>query len=283
MKRIFALIGISLLLVACQKESGVEEENREQTILNVAYGQDTAQRMDIYLPANRNTTETKALVLIHGGAWGSGDKSELNDAIAVFRQRLPGYALFNINYRLGQLPSTNPFPTQENDVKAAFSTIVERAGEYRFNKDRLAAFGVSAGAHLAMLQAYKQTTPRVTAIVNMFGPTDMVALYNSLQTQLERVIFQALLGGSPASNAAMYQASSPVNHVSAQSPPTLILHGSDDPVVPVAQATALKDKLDGAGVPVQMVIYPGEGHGWFGAPLADTYNRVASFLNTHNP
>ena len=133
-----------------------------------------------------------------------------------------------------------------------------------------------------MLQAYKNNTPKVKALVDMFGPTDLVGLYNSLTTPVERFIFQALLSGTPTTNAALYQSSSPIHFVSTQSPPTLILHGGADPLVPVSQSTALEAKLKAAGVPVQMHVYPEEGHGWFGANLTDSYARIAEFIKTHN-
>ena len=94
---------------------------------------------------------------------------------------------------------------------------------------------------------------------------------------------QALLGGTPSTNAALYQASSPINFVSARCPPTLILHGGADPLVPVSQSTALKATLESVNVPVQMVIYPTEGHGWLGANLSDSYGKIADFLKTYNP
>ncbi len=282
MKQFFFSFLISVVFVACQKETSDTFQNAEKTILNVSYGADTAQRMDVYLPADRTTTNTKVLVLIHGGAWSTGDKTEFNEYIPVLKQRLPGYAFFNINYRLGEFPSTNPFPTQEGDVKTAFEAIVAKAEEYGFNKEKLAVLGASAGAHLALLQSYKNNSPRVKALVNMFGPTDMVALYNNLTTPFERTVLQSLLGGTPVTNAAMYQGSSPINFVSAQSPPTLIFHGELDPLVPISQSIALKEKLQQANVPVQMVTYPNEGHGWTGDNLTDSYNRISTFLNTYN-
>jgi acetyl esterase/lipase len=284
MKQFFYSFLIVVFISSCQKESNdTASENTEKTLLDVAYGSDPAQRMDVYLPANRNTTETKVLVLVHGGSWSSGDKTEFNEYIPVFKQRLPGYAIININYRLGQQPAINLFPTQETDVKAAFDAIVAKAEEYRFNKEKLATLGVSAGAHLALLQAYKNNTPKVKAVVDMFGPTDLVAIYNNATTSLEQLILQTLLSGTPTTNAALYQSSSPIHFVTAQSPPTLILHGGADPIVSPSQSTALKAKLEADDVPVQMVLYPGEGHGWTGANLTDSYNKIEAFLKTYNP
>ena len=280
MRQVFSLFFVALFFVSCKKQEANQESY--QTLYAVSYGSDTAQRMDVYLPPDRNTTNTKILILIHGGAWTSGDKTDFDSYIPDFKQRLPNYVIANINYRLAYAPANNLFPTQENDVKAAFNFILTKADEYHFNKEKLAVLGASAGAHLALLQCYKNSSPKVKALVDMFGPTDMVALYNS-SDQFSRLAIQSLLSGTPTTNPAIYQSSSPINFVSAQSPPTLILHGGVDPLVPIAQSIALKNKLQSISVPVQMVTYPNEGHGWTGASLTDTYNQIVNFLANNNP
>lgn len=292
MKKIFSVVIISLFVVACQKETdnvidtaNGNQQLAEQTIMNVSYGSDTAQRMDVYLPAGRTTTTTKAIIMIHGGAWIGGDKTEMNQFIPVIKQKMPEYAVFNINYRLGALPATNPFPTQENDVKAAVNFVLNKAGEYKFNTEKTVILGASAGGHLALLQAYKNNTPKMKAAVSLFGPTDIAALYDAYAgNSLNQFGLQLLLNGTPATNAASYNASSPINFVTAQTPPTLLLHGSADPIVPIAQSTALKAKLETAGVPVTMVTYPNAGHGdWTNATFADAYVQIVSFLASKNP
>ena len=282
MKHFFSFLFITLFFIACKKEEAfINQPLAEQTMTNVSYGPDPAQKMDIYLPANRTTTDTKIFIMIHGGAWSSGDKTELNDYIPVFKQRLSNYAIFNINYRLAVLPGTNLFPAQENDVKTAFDFIMGKAGDYKFNPAKLAVLGASAGGHLALLQSYKNSTPKVKALVDMFGPTDMVTLYNT-STPLAQAGLQSLLAGTPITNPSLYQTSSPIQYVTAQSPPTLILHGGVDPLVPIAQSNALKTKLQAMGASVQMVTYPLEGHGWTGPSLNDTYDKITAFLLANN-
>ncbi|MEO5562456.1 MAG: alpha/beta hydrolase [Chitinophagaceae bacterium] len=78
--------------------------------------------MDVYLPANRNTGSTLVLILIHGGGWQEGNKSDFDPFVASLQQRLPGYAIFNVNYRLAG-NGTNLFPSQENDIKATVEFI----------------------------------------------------------------------------------------------------------------------------------------------------------------
>lgn len=286
MKRIFSVILLSVFFVACQKETTTTEQPlAEQTIDNASYGADPSQRMDIYLPAGRRTQTTKAIIVVHGGAWISGDKTEMNQFIPVIKQQLPEYAIFNINYRLGALPSTNPFPTQENDVKTAVDFIIAKASEYKFNTDKLVLLGASAGGQLVLLQGYKQTSPKVKAIVSLFGPTDIAALYNFYPAgSLSQTALQLLMGGTPATNAGLYQSSSPLNYVTAQSAPTLLLHGTADPIVPINQSTVLKTKLEASGVSVKMVSYPNAGHGdWDSPTFALAYAEIVSFLSAKNP
>lgn len=285
MKKFFLLFYIAVVFVACQKETKTDNTTQtpEKTLLDLSYGSSAEQKMDVYLPANRTATDTKILILIHGGSWISGDKADFNEYIPVFKQRLPGYTLVNINYRLGKLPATDVFPTQETDVKAAVDFILSKSSEYIFNKEKVAVLGASAGGHLALLQSYKYTSPKVKALIDMFGPADMVDLYNSLTDPIERFGLQTLMSGTPTSNAALYQSASPINFITAQNPPTLILHGGMDPIVPISQSIALKAKLQAAGVPVQMVTYPTEGHGWTGANLTDSYQKIETFLTQYNP
>ncbi|HTG54878.1 MAG TPA: alpha/beta hydrolase, partial [Niabella sp.] len=159
---------------------------------DVAYGSASSNIMDVYLPANRSTTRTKVIVLIHGGAWADaekygqrkGDKSDFAAVIDSLRRRMPDWAIFNLNYTLatitGILPpkGNNVFPVQEKDVKKAVQYIYDNRQAFSIS-DQWVLAGASAGAHLAMLQAYKNySTIRPKAVVNLFGPVDMTALYN---------------------------------------------------------------------------------------------------------
>ena len=174
MKNWYLIIGISLLLVSCQKEQDLSPiVLEEKTELNAAYGTNATHKMDIYLPKARSTATTKVMILIHGGAWSTGDKTDFTAYVDTLKRRLPGYAFFNINYRLAT-GTPNLFPTQENDVKAAIEFIYSKRDEYNVS-DKFVLLGVSSGAHLSLLHAYKYTSPvRIKAVVDFFGPTDLV-------------------------------------------------------------------------------------------------------------
>jgi acetyl esterase/lipase len=283
MKMLLALLFTMSIFTSCQRtESSTAVYNTNlpaNNFINVSYGKDSLQKMDIYLPANR-TDSTKVLVLIHGGGWAGGDKSEFAAAIPVLQEKLPQYAIFNINYRLAN-QTTNHFPTQENDVQAALQFITGKAAEYGISKD-LVLLGASAGAHLALLQAYKYNTPVVPeAVISFFGPTDMADMYNRQSNGYYKMALQLLVGGTPDAKLNVFTQSSPIHFVSKQSPPTLLLHGGADGLVPVSHSKRLKEKLEKENVPAELVIYANEGHGWYGANLTDSYNRIEKFLKTH--
>lgn len=252
----------------------------QQNLTNVAYGSDSLQTMDVYLPANRSAQSTKSLILIHGGGWTSGSKAEFSTYIDSFKTRLPDYAIFNLNYRLAD--GGNLFPTQENDVKAAVDFIAAKAESYQVNPDKFVLLGVSAGAHLALLQAYKNPSPQIKAVVDYFGPTDLLTMYQKPWHPLVPMALQLITGTTPAQNKTLYTASSPVEFVSPASPPTLILHGAKDEVVNVSQSKALAQKLAAAGVKLQLEIYPAERHGrWYGKALVSSFDHIENFLRAN--
>ena len=280
MTRYLLVVILSIsILTSCQKgldDTPGSSSLAAQTIKDVSYGADALQKMDVYLPAGRTDATTKVMIMIHGGAWSSGDKTDFNDYVDTIKKRQPDYAIFNINYRLA-LSSTTTFPAQENDVKSAVEFIFSKLSEYHVSQ-KIVLLGASAGGHLALLQGYKYTTPvKAKAIVDFFGPTDMTVLYNTANPLVQPVI-AAVVGATPLTNATLYQQSSPINFVTAQSPPTIIFQGGLDPLVPVTQSTSLDAKLLLMGVTHQYVFYPTEGHSWVGANLSDSFDKLQAFL-----
>ena len=285
MNRIVLFVVTTLLFFSCQKSNPAEPSLiiepallQASTQLDVAYGANARNKMDVYLPTGR-TLATPVMIMIHGGGWSSGDKTDLNVYVDTLKKRLPSYAIININYRFA-LNASTAFPMQENDVKAAIDFIFSKRTEYQIS-DKFVLMGVSAGAHLSLLQAYKYNTPvKIKAVVDFFGPTDMAAMYNDPASIFAppSSIAQLFNGATPATNPTAYAQSSPITFANAQAVPTIILHGGVDPVVKVSQATALRDKLVSFNIVNQYVFYPTEGHGWSGALLTDSFNKIQSFL-----
>lgn len=263
-----------------EKPLAQEKDLPQQKLVNVPYGKDSFQVMDAYLPKDRSVNHTKSLILIHGGGWNSGSKAEFAAYIDSFRTRLPDYAIFNINYRL--VHTGNYFPTQENDVRQAIEFIAGKAGDYHVNKDKFVLLGVSAGAHLSLLHAYKYKSPKIQAVIDYFGPTDLVAMYHNPWHPLVPLALQMITGTTPEQSPDLFKSSSPIEFISPQSPPTLIMHGGRDDIVNVSQSKALANKLKEAGVKHQLEIYPSERHGrWYGKSLTSSFDHIENFLKTH--
>lgn len=279
-----AMLAATLFLAACSKDNaGNDSAVSAQNISNVAYGTDPLQKADIYLPANRSSNSTKVMIMIHGGAWSVGDKTDFTAFADTIKRRLPDYAIININYRLANA-ANNLFPTQENDVKTAVEFIYSKRNDYHIS-DQFVLLGASAGAHLAMLQAYKYASPvRAKAVVDFFGPSDMTAMYNDPAPFAPPSSIAGVVGGTPATHAALYQSSSPLTFIDAQSPPTIIFQGGMDPLVKPSQSTAVRDKLTAANVANEYVFYPTGGHGdWDAATFTDAFNKIQAFLQVHVP
>ena len=272
-----------LFIASCSKEKEKPSPDPGIPALsmqNVSYGTETDQSMDVFLPAGRSVDTTKLIVLIHGGTWSSGDKADFNSYITSLKQVRPGYAIVNLNYRLVSILG-NTFPAQEEDVKKAIEFIVSKRQEYKIS-DQVILLGASAGAHLATLQAYKyESTIKIKALIDFFGPTDLTKLYDDATNGQVQTVLAFVTGTTPDINPDLYFNSSPINFVNAQSPPTLILQGQLDPLVPYRQSENLKDKLASFGVPVSYFLYPNQGPGWEGDDLIDSFKRIDDFLKLY--
>ncbi|HRO45411.1 alpha/beta hydrolase [Agriterribacter sp.] len=268
---------ISVVLLSCKKEAPPPDLHTPAVnYTNMAYGNDARQVMDIFLPEGRTIQHTKTIFIIHGGGWTEGDKADMAEAVAYLKKELPLYAFVNVNYRLASNGSVNIFPAQEEDIKSAVGFYLNRSGEYLVSED-LVMGGASAGAHLAMLHSYKNDPGKhVKAVVDFFGPTDLVALWN--EGVLQQWALLGAVGRLYTDNPDIYVNSSPLNFITNQSPPTIALQGGADFIVIPAQTTSLVNRLIEQGVKNQLVYYPLESHGWAGANLLDSYNKIIAFI-----
>lgn len=284
MQKLFLILCTYFLFAACQKDNDETPPppppEPSKTELNVAYGTDPKQTYDAYLPAGRKTTTTKVIIYIHGGGWSGGDKTEMTPYVDTLKKRMPDFAVFNINYRLAT-GAPNLFPTQEMDVKKAIEFIYSKRSEYGIS-DKFVLLGASAGGHLSCLYAYKYNTPvKIKAVVDFFGPTDLVDMFNNPANFLVPFQLMSVTGGTPTSVPTIYAEANPLNYITAQSPPTIILHGGVDIVVLPSQSVLLKNKLSSFGVTNQYVFYPSENHGWGGATMTDSFDKISAFLNAN--
>jgi acetyl esterase/lipase len=287
MKKIFSFLIMPFFIFACKKIDGEPPvylpATPAKTILNVAYGTDAYQIMDVYLPENR-TADTKIIIAIHGGGWVLGDKADVTNILDSLRKRLPNYAFININYRLSNAP-VNLYPIPNNDVTSAINFVLGKKAEYMIS-DKMILFGISAGGHLALYESYKNNnTGNIKAVVSAFGIPDLTDMWNNPagSPNFSRPALTNYLGTNPIVNASIYAQASPITYVTAQSVPTQLFHGTADTLVRYQQSVALKNKLQTLSVPVQYTEYIGEGHGWVGPPLSDTYSKITLFVKQYLP
>lgn len=275
----FLIASLSFFFLGCNEESDPAfREDEAIDILNESYGDKAANTMDVYLPAGRNTSDTPLFIYIHGGAWNSGDKSEILAFRNLIESEFQGYAIISLNYSLYNFNTgTGQFPTQEYDIVDAINYILGKTDDWNVSKKIILA-GSSAGGHLALLHSYKhQNIGNIQAVLALFPPTDLKTLFefNSLTQQG----LQLLVGGTPESNPDAYAISSPLTYVSFRSVPTVFFHGTEDVVVPITQSELLREKLDEKEVPYYYESIPGQGHGFELSTYPIIIQKAADFIN----
>ena len=177
------LIGL-MLFTKCEKSDppSFQVAAEAKAYVDLAYGNDPLQKMDVYLPPNR-TSNTGIIVLVHGGSFIGGDKSQFTPISKYLAAS--GFAVLNINYRLvdatgmfGQNPvhleSKIKIKDQVADVGAAVDYALAHAKQWVASPGRLAVVGHSAGGTLGLLYGYgTKNTGKVKAIVNIAGALDV--------------------------------------------------------------------------------------------------------------
>lgn len=302
--RPFAIVFVSLLCsrtIAAEDNAAPERPKlppgfvAEYDVKYVADG-DEAQSLDIYFPEKRAGEPLPLLVWIHGGGWQGGSKAR-----PPYLNQLPrGYVVASIEYRFSQKA---PFPAQIQDCQAAIRWLRANAEKYGIDPDRVGVGGASAGGHLAALlgtsggkKAFEaiggneEQSDRVQAVCDIFGPTDFWTVISQAEEDKnvksalkwnEGDPYSRLIDGKLGQDKAKCEAVSPVNYVSKDDPPFLILHGDRDNLVPYAQSVELRDLLADAGVEVTLQRLPGAGHGGPAFALPAVGRLAASFFDKH--
>ncbi|MBK7432423.1 MAG: alpha/beta hydrolase [Chitinophagaceae bacterium] len=287
------LMAVCLLMSSCIKETpgggggtgggGTGGGTQiERIILDTAYGSDPKQKMDVYLPAGR-TTATKLIILIHGGGWEAGDKSDMNYYKNILRAKWPEAAIANVNYRLASNAANIHHTQIMGDISSAVNFILNNKTQFVVS-DSLLMVGASAGAHLAMLYTYAYNTGnKVRAVADFFGPAvlDDWSWYNSFNIWIGKPIKDLLIQyNNTAWNVPVYQANSPFSTATATSRPTIIFHGTIDVIVPLYQSQWLRGRLNSIGVPNEYYEYL-DGHGFNTGNTDDAMNKTVNFFKTH--
>lgn len=248
--------------------------------------------LHLLLPREPLTRPLPVVVFIHGGAWRGGSRDVGIPALAPLVAS-GHYAGASVGYRLSQEAI---WPAQIHDCKAAIRWVRAQAGKYGFDPNKIGVWGGSAGGHLVSLLGTSGDvkelegdngspgfSSRVQCVVDFCGPSDFLEFAKFKRTALPPTASpdspeSMLLGGPVLERQEAARQASPVTYVSADDPPFLIVHGTDDPLVPFSQAELLCAALKKAGAKPLFVKIEGGGHG-IGGP--EVSKRVRAFLDKH--
>lgn len=214
--------------------------------------------MDFYRAVGR-TTPAPCVVMIHGGGWDSGDRTQLPAVNHHLARR--GYAVAAVSYRLA--PET-VWPAQADDIAAAIAHFKTHATELGIDPTRLVLMGRSAGGQLATVVAYGRSDTAVRGAVSFYGPHDQVFAWGfSREDDILNAVklLRQYLGGAPEEAAEAYRtASAYLIATKDNAVPTLLVHGLQDPMVWHKQSERLHAKLDELDVPNALVSLPWATH-----------------------
>jgi len=291
-QRAFTLLFVCLAVGTTTTESFSQQRRQAPgvppTFANVPYvpnGGDR-QQLDIFLPPNyQEGAKLPVLVWIHGGSWQSGSKDDMKMILGLMplfsggKKNFvgQGYACVSINYRFIRQA---PFPAQIEDCKTAIRWLRANAKTYNLDPERIGVWGVSAGGHLAAMlgtSPYKKAfevgenldqSSAVQAVCDIFGPTDFTVIFETPTAELTELLggrdLDALarlaLGGTVSEKRELITSMSPITHITKDCPPFLIIHGTEDKLVPVSQSTRFYDALKKAGIDVELILQEGAGH-----------------------
>ncbi len=281
----------SLLMASCSKEysneTGFVIDSTSipavaKTIKDQAYGTDSLQKADIYLPANRTTATTKTLIILHGGYWFQGSKSDNDSAILILQKLYPDLNIVNANYRLANAlaPSTQ-FPAQMTDIQLLINYLTANKDSLKISTN-FALAGVSAGGHLALEFAYKyDVNKQVKVAGGIVPPVNFLDPYYTTSTYAPYFSQIALnFTGKPITDTVTYKAASPYYNLTSASPATFVSFGGQDPLVPGSSDTLFLNKMIASNITYSYNYYGAEGHDLSSSAILDTLTRFVAFLKS---
>lgn len=265
----------------------IAQEPASKRAKDVIYGRSfgTALTMDVFTPT-KNANGTGVIWCVSGG-WFSSHLSILPTWMDEFTKR--GYTVFAVVH--GSQPKFT-IPEILGDMHRATRFIRHHAKDYGVDPERIGISGASAGGHLSLMQGMagnqgdakskdpiERESSRVQAVACFFPPTDFLNYGKSGEDALGRGILKDykapfmfrdfdkatrsfVLITDEERFKSIGKMIAPVNHVTADDPPTLIIHGDVDKLVPIQQAEIIIAKLKEVGVPAELVTKKGADHGW---------------------
>jgi len=237
-------------------------------IPDIAFGKggETVLLGDLFLPKDQADGPFPVMVYIHGGGWAKADRTLRHRCAAYLAER--GIAGFSIEYRLSKVAK---FPEQIFDCKAAVRWLRANAERLNIDSDRIGVCGGSAGGHLSALMAVTGDLPelegtggnpgystKIQAGALFYGVYDMEAA----SKEKMKGLVSLFLGGKIDEIPDVYKTASPIQHVSADSPPCIVLYGDKDTEIIVEGSKQFAKALREAGVETKLVMEEGRAHSY---------------------
>ncbi|PFG42975.1 acetyl esterase/lipase [Isoptericola jiangsuensis] len=300
----FLVVGAGLVAVVCSfvvltqqlrvaQEHGVAVEiaelfrvtpDRRAHDVDVTYGEQDGVPlgMSLWLPDGVRpdaASGAPVVVLVHGGGWTGGHRAQTTTAAHATWFADHGYLVASIDYPLASR-ETPRWDTAEAQVACALVWLAEHAATQGGDPDRILLAGDSAGGNIALDVAYRGAAgtlepacdgdvPAVRAVSTLYPVTSPVAFHDNpdlLAGDAARRYVETYTGGTPDDVPDHYAAVWPAEHVTADAPATLVVHGAADHLVPPAPSTELGDVLRAHGVTHDVVLVPAADHVFDRAP-----------------
>ena len=234
----------------------------------IAYGPDPMQALDVYAPLGPSGP-APVVMFFHGGGWQTGRRQEYGFAGRALASR--GFLTLVAGYRL--VPQVR-YPAFLEDAAAAAAWAVAHAGEFGGDPSRLSLIGHSAGAYIALqlaldrryLRAAEVDPAVVKAVVGLSGPYTFLPLRSPATT-------------ATFSAAEDLDATQPINHVRADAPPTLLIHGGRDTAVNAGQTVRMGRALTGSDALAEVRIFQDLTHSDTVLALSRPFRKKAPILD----
>lgn len=266
------------------KERNIDMSQFSKTALNIPYvgNNNIRQMLDIAYPSV-GKAPYKTIVLFHGGGWMSGNKQSETIA-SIFLATTQGYAIVSVNYRLSDEVK---WPKPLHDAKAAIRFIRANADKYQLDTRKLVVWGASAGGHIAEMLAATNNQPAfedlsmgnkdassaVQGVVAWYGIANVSSLVSTGVPSANKI-----MGFDVHANKAKAHDANPIELVTPRFPPILLVHGTNDQIVPYQQSVDMQKKVNevtGKKV-AELVLYKGASHG---DAIIKSKENVAADLN----
>ncbi|MFO7994446.1 MAG: alpha/beta hydrolase [Marinobacter sp.] len=285
--RLLALFA-SVLLTACASHQNAPADAAQvpetgfSTQTDITFSPDgwpQTLQADIYLP--QTDEPLPAVLLVHGGGWERRSREDMTWIAEHLASR--GFAVMNIDYRFAP---EHLFPAQLYDLQIAMNWLHNQADSYNLDRDAISAFGFSSGAHLVSLMALVAESrhplnqphggkyARPVAVVAGGLPGDLRAFGSGK-------LIRQFLGGEQDDIPGVYEAASPITHITAGAPPFFLFHGAQDMLVPARQPEAFRALLTEHGVESELYLMHLRGHVTSFLTAGNAVEKATDFLLRH--